>query len=270
VDLTIDSRNVAFHRLAPEPSSVELITAEEARTRLPAIHARIAPSRPGFFHRSQVWWEERFFSDHSSRRRGRTSLRYAVAEDDRGYVLYRQKANWEDGHGAGEVFVEDLMADTAPAWAGLWSLVLSHDLVVKVTAEVRPPDDPLFDLLAAPRRAQRRPHDGLWVRLIDPLAALSARRYESDGRLTMEIADGFYQRTTTVELAVEEGSGQCRPVGVEPDLRLDLEDLSSCYMGRTRFRELACTGRVKGSTEALTLADRLFEWHPGPWCPEIF
>jgi predicted acetyltransferase len=162
------------------------------------------------------------------------------------------------------------MATTAQAWSGLWRLAVSHDLITKVVAENRPADDPLFDLLAARRRAVSRPTDALWVRLCDLPAALAARVYQLEGRITFGVIDPFLDRRVTVMVESDSGGSVSREVETEPDLALDLEDLSACYMGWSRFRDLAALGRITGDQATLLKADLMFGWSPGPWCPEIF
>lgn len=269
-ELTIDPRHASFHRGSPPPVPVRITDPESAHSLIPVIYERLRRDRPGFIHRSQPWWEDRLFSDHSNQRGGATAFRFAVAEDESGYMIYRQKSGWEDGHGTGEVRVIDLVASTPGGWAGLWRLALSHDLVTKVVASLRPPDDPLFDLLAAPRRAVGRIGDGVWVRLLDLPVALASRAYQHDGRLLFRVTDPFLDRSEVVELVVEGGMGEARPTSAEPDISLDIEDFSAAYLGLSRFQSLAALNRLEGETAAFRLADRMFTWSPQPWCPEIF
>jgi predicted acetyltransferase len=269
-NLSIDRHQTSRHRLAPTATAVTMIDSDNARRRIPPIYDRIRLTRPGFFRRSAVWWEERWFADPASNRNGSTSLRFAVANDDSGYIIYRQKSHWEDGHGAGEVAVIDLMASTPGGWSGLWGLALSHDLVKKVTADRRPPDDPVFDLVAARRRVSGPIGDALWVRPHDLAKALAARCYQTEGRLVLEVHDRFLERTSVVELEGGPDGAAARESDADPDLTIDLEDLGASYMGWSRFRNLAATGRINGDHATLTKADLMFAWDPQPWCPEIF
>ncbi|HUO45909.1 MAG TPA: GNAT family N-acetyltransferase [Acidimicrobiia bacterium] len=269
-EVKVDPRHAAFHRLAPEPATVRLLDQGPARDAIPKIHDQIRTGRAGFFRRSDAWWETRWFSDHSSLRDDATSLRFGLVEDASGYIIYRQKSHWDEGHGTGEVRVLDLMASTPEGWAGLWRLALTHDLVTNVTADLRATDDPIFDLLAARRRVVGRVSDALWVRLMDLPTALAGRRYQTDGRLVLEVLDRYLDRKSVVELISEDGASHCQPSTADPDVSLDLEDLSACFMGRAQFRALAALGRVHGMPEATTRADLMFGWESQPWCPEIF
>ena len=269
-DLSIDRHHSGTHRLAPAPTPVNLIDADQARVRIPPIYEKIRIARPGFFKRSDAWWEERILADLPNNRGGATALRFAVADDDTGYVIYRQKGDWEDGHGAGEVRVVELVASTPGGWSGLWGFTLSHDLIKKVTADHRPPDDPVFDLVAARRRVHGPTSDALWVRTHDVVKALSARRYQVEGSIVLAVADRFFDEQAVVELMGGPDGAEARLSDKPPDLTLDIEDLGSCYMGWSRFRSLAGLGRIQASASALKQADLMFSWDPQPWCPEIF
>jgi predicted acetyltransferase len=268
--LSIDLHHSGRHRLAPSPTPVTLMDPEQARGRIPPIYDKIRVARPGFFKRSEAWWEERILTDLPNHRGGATALRFAVTDDDTGYVIYRQKLDWEDGHGAGEVRVVELVASTPGGWSGLWGFTLSHDLVRKVTADHRPPDDPIFDLVAARRRVVGPTSDALWVRTHDLAKALSARRYQIEGRLVLGVTDTFLNEHTVVELVGSPDGAEARISEEPPQLTLDIEDLGSCYMGWSRFRTLAGLGRIQGSPSTLKQADLMFSWEPQPWCPEIF
>ena len=128
LEMSIPTNYRAFHRLAPEPGPVDLVSLDDGRNRLPPIHAAIAGHWPGMFVRQEKWWA-RWFSDLPSDRGGATAIRIAIARAGDGYVIYRQKSNWEEGNAAGKLIVLDLIAASPESWSGLWTFVLSHDLV---------------------------------------------------------------------------------------------------------------------------------------------
>ncbi|MGH8915593.1 MAG: GNAT family N-acetyltransferase [Acidimicrobiia bacterium] len=272
-EITVDRGHSEFHRLAPEPSRARLIHREEAIALAPPLYDRIRPGVPGFFGRSPEWWENRSFRDTESARNGMTSLRYAVVDGDDGIdgiATYRSKSDWDEGHGAGEVMVTDLFGTSPESWAGLWSFVLSQDLVSRTVADLRSGEDPVFDLLAGTRRARAIRGDGLWIRIMDVPAALKARSYAAPVNVAFEVSDPIGDVSGTYRLSAMGGDVECTATSDVADVRLDLEDLGAGYMGQPRFREQARAGRLTGDVKSLTALDAAFAWVPRPWCPEIF
>ena len=269
-ELKVPTRHGAFHRLAPEPAPVRLLAIEDAKEVVPPINERTVAVYPGMFQRYDRWWQARWFADTPSDREGATSLRAAISTTGDGYVFYRQKFGWDEGNPAGKLMVADLQALSPESWAGLWRFVLSHDLVSTVEADLRSPQEPLLNLLAAPRYAITRPGDGVWVRLVDPVGALSARRYSATGALVIEAHDPLDGSAYTVLLEGGPEGATCSRTDRAPDLVLDAEDLGGAYLGWARFGALGRVGRVSGDHRTLALADAMFGWDPQPWCPEIF
>jgi predicted acetyltransferase len=197
-----------------------------------------------------------------------------VAEEDgrvTGYAQYRiRPGSWEDQHGDHTVVVRELIARTPGAVAGLWGLVLEHDLTARIEVSDRPEDDPLLGLLAGFRRIRPTMHDQLFVRVIDVPTALAARRYAAPGRLALSVHDPLGP-TQVYRLEVgADGVADCRLTGDASDIELDIEDLGGCYLGRSRLLALARAGRLAGGARELVLADRMFGWEMAPWCQEMF
>ena len=109
---------------------------------------------------------------------------------------------------------------------------------------------------------------GLWVRLVDVGAALSARGYAADGRVTFEVVDSFCPwNEGTWTLA----NGVARRSRRAADLRLDVTALGATYLGGFSFTRLARAGLVEEARRGgLARADAMFATDRAPWCPEIF
>jgi predicted acetyltransferase len=275
-EIEVDREHVGFHRLAPAPRQVRLIDADEASRLLPPFFDRVRQGIPGFFDRSPEWWKHRRLGDPEHDRDGMSSYRYVVVDDDvhgdaiAGFAQYRAKLKWSENHGAGELAVRELIGTTAESWASLWSFVLNNDLMGKTTADLRPPWDPIFDLLAGTRRVAATRTDSCWVRIMDIPAALSSRSYTAPVDLVLGVVDPMGDITGSYRLSAKGDDVECARVDDEPDVTLDLEDLGACYLGRARFRQLARVGRVTADGPVLTALDAAFGWDPQPWCPEIF
>ena len=133
----------------------------------------------------------------------------------------------------------------------------------------RPVDDPLPWLLADPRRLHRSTRDGVWVRVIDVIAALNLRRYMKSDQLVLEIEDDLCPwNAGRFKLEASPDGGQCNATNSQPDLLINVSNLASAYMGAVSFSSLAKAGLVDEMTPgALLLADHMFAVQYPPWTP---
>lgn len=272
--LTIHRRAPAWSRHAPPPAAARLVELDEAREIVPPIHDGFRVGQPGMFKRSEPWWQTRVFKDLPSRRSGYTAARWAVVDGEggpKGYVKYRVKSKpGDDGHFGNELLVIDLFGLTPEAWSGLWAYVLNQDLIATFSVRLRSEDDPLFDLLAGPRRAQAEVSDGLWVRVMDVPAALCRRSYQSEFAGVLEVHDPLGLAGGKFRLDAGPDGVECVPTDDRADIEMDIEDLGAVYMGRSGLRRMRRSGRVAGDDAVLRSADLALGWDPVPWCPEIF
>lgn len=273
----IESRHTTLRPSAPDGGGrVDLLEAEEAVKALPVLLDRARRLQPGDLRRPDLSWDD-VFRDLEKDRGGAGPLFYAVHENASGeadgYAVYRVKLTWADGLPHGRVLVEEVVSVTAEAEADLWRYLFSVDLTDVVEAEHRPVDDPLRWMLVDPRRLRvTMVSDFLWVRLVDVAVALAARRYEVDGALVLDVADGF--RPDVAGRYLLEGGpdgADCRRTTEAPDLLLTVEDLGALYPGGVAASTLAAAGRViEGRPGALARADAMFACHPPPFCRTAF
>ena len=198
-------------------------------------------------------------------------MQYEEDDEPLGYARYRVRGDGSPGWPNGTLAVQELMALTENAYAALWSYLFGVDLIANIEAHHRRVDEPLFWMLADPRRLVRRQYDTLWVRLVDIPAALEARRYATEGRLVLDVRDPFCPWTEgRYELEGGPEGARCRRSDAEPDIALSAGDLGAIYLSGPRLTTLRQAGRVQGDWEALRRADAMFAWDPAPWCPEVF
>lgn len=255
----------ALHRAGPV-DDVVLVDASTARDRFPAIHDAHRRQRGGLMGRPEAWWEDWLGHDEADERDG-YSPRFHALLDDRGYAVYRVKPDWGPTGARSTLRVIELVANDPDALAALYGFVFAVDLVATIVVPQRPVDDPLPYLSAYRGRIKERRSEGLWLRLVDVGAALTARGYHADGQLTIEVADAFCPwNAGTWELEVADGSAGCRRADRAPDLALDTADLASISLGGVTATELAWAGRIEERTPgALRTADRLFATDLAPW-----
>lgn len=188
-----------------------------------------------------------------------------------GYAVWTMKGEWDD-HGvpAGKLTLMDFCAITPEAHEALWRTILAVDLVATVEFGVcLRPNDPLRWLLTDPRQLRLSTMwDGLWLRVVDPVACFDARSYRVDAALVLEVAPlDPAGSPTRVALA----DGGAHPTDAAPDLTVSAAGAGSLLLGAVSASDLAATGRVVERTAgALYTADALLGWSPSAACGVIF
>ena len=270
-----DRNRMAFRAPDTPSGRTRLLGDEEAREVMPLLWDRVQAATPGMLSRDQGWWTSFRLADPERWRQGAGPLFRAVWEGDDGpeaYALYRIKGSWEDGVPGGKLNVREALGVTPQSTREIWRFLFGVDLVTQVGAFALPPDHPLFLAVGEPRRLKMTAGDGVWVRLLDVEAALGARSYASDGTVVFDVRDAFCEwNEGTWRLAAEDGQATAARSDDEADLRLDVADLASPYLGGFTFAQLQRAGRVDELRPgAIGTADALFLTAAQPWCPEIF
>lgn len=260
-------------REPPDPAATSrLVTLEEAKELVPPVYDRVRLQTPGMFERTAAWWELRNLADPPERREGGGEKNVLLLELDGeavAYAVYRVFMKFEHGSSAGQIEVIEALADGPRATRELWRVLLEMDWSAVFKAFLLPVDHPLVHQLRYPRRMQLRVGDGLWVRLVDVGAALSARAYGGGGSVVFEVEDAF----------LPENAGRWKLEGGvaartkdEADLALDVGELGAAYLGGFGFGELVRSGVARELKEGgAARADAVFVTDaPKPWCPEIF
>jgi predicted acetyltransferase len=258
----------------PDTDTVRIIDPSEAAELLPPIFDRVRLQTPGMLSRSEAWWRNRRLRDPEHWREGASARRIAVVSrngDPVGYVAYRQKEKWVDDQiPEGTVEVIELVPVDEDARRTLWHYLAHVDLFPNVHWWNAPADNPLYVEVDNLRHITTRHQDTLYLRILDIPAALSARSFESDGTITIAVADDFMGRGGTFCLDVTDGVGVCEAASGEPDVTMQVADLGALLLGRpgayTRWR----AGRVHGDEASVRLLDRVMRTTELPFCSEVF
>jgi len=272
-DLEIAPHQAALRPDAPAGAGrVRLYDGEGAKLVVPGIYARVTAAVPGTMIRRERDWTH-IFKDVAASRSGKIPIRYAVYEEagvGRGYVRYRMTEHWRDMHAAGEVEVIEFHAADAAAHAELWRFLASIDLVAKIKVHHTRSRSRLAALLYDPRRLRSSSGESIWVRLLDPVAALAARRYGVSGELVIEIDDPMGYASGRFAVAGGPEEATVAKVDSVPDVTLSAESIGSAYLGAPRIEELAWAGRVEGDASAVALFDAMMRWPVEPYCTVHF
>ena len=252
-------------------AETRLVPLEEAEPLIAPIYENVARVTPGMFARSSEWWQDRVLNDMEWKRRGGGYLQCAVLESGgkpAAYAHYRINSAFERGVQTGNIFVVEAMGDSPEATNAIWRFLFDIDWLARVKAHYLPLDHPVLLSLADPRRLNFLVREGLWVRLIDVGAALSARGYATNDSIVIEITDEFCPwnagRWRVARGAVEKTTA-------EADLACDVASLGCVYLGGFTFAQLARSLRMRElHAGAIARADAMFRSDRAPWCPELF
>ena len=229
----------------------------------------------GYWMRASGAWSE---GSQEPDKALRVVLRYDADGVPDGYAAYKSLGWQNEPH---TVRVTDLVAASDDAYRDLWRYLGSLDLVDRLTFGAAPLADPLPWMLADRRRYQvTGVDDVLWLRILDPRAALEARHYTGDGAVVLTVKDPMGLAQGTWLLTVDGGRGRVTAVqganaeglaaaGI-PAVELDIQALGSLYLGGVSAPTLAAAGGLRGSGEGLAVLDALFTAGPAPYCSTHF
>ena len=266
--------------LAPSgDGSVRQVDAEQIGALAPGAFDVARHLRAGNIDRPRQWWARRLgLGGYPSAEDGR-KLPMTVVREGRGgvdgFVAWTPAGPFDVDGTSGAIEVVDLCAASDAAYRDLWAYLTGIDLVGEIRMSARPPDEPLRWLLHD-GRALRQTYagDGLWLRILDLPAALSARRYAVADRLVLDVVDGDIGGYAAGRFVLDGGpdEAQCAPSTVDSaDLRVHQRALAAAYLGGFSLHGQAITGGVDELTPgALRRADAMFATPHAPWCATRF
>jgi len=258
--------------------SLRQVDGTELATVGPPLFARAVSGIAGNIDRPQAWWMRHLglggYPENLYDGKERNHIVHEGSNGVDGYVSWVPGAT-DPGAEEPTVEVLDLCAATDTAYRELWAYLTSLDLVPCIKLHRRPVDEPVRWLLPD-GRALRGTYvaDGLWLRLLDVPAALSARRYAVEDRLVVEVVDDDIGGFAAGRYVLDGGpdGAKCTPSTVDtPDLRVHQRALAAAYLGGTSLHSQLIAGRVDElTTGALRRADAMFATPTAPWCATGF
>jgi predicted acetyltransferase len=272
--IEIDRSHAAFAKEVANSGRLSLVDVPTAIPAFTRVWEQARRNQPGMLGQDQRWIRNEL-TDLEMHREGASPhyrVLYQADGNPSGFAIYRIKMEWDPSGPNGTLRLRRLIAATDDAYTALWRHLLEVDLMARVTAEMRPVDEPLRFLLADSRQPKTRVEDGIWLRLVDVGRALAGRRYATEGRLVLRIRDPFCPwNDGHFELNGGPSSAECKPCAGNPDLDLTAADLASVYLGGNRFHTLREAGRIQEIRRgSVALADAMFATDRAPWCPSFF
>lgn len=255
-DVTVLTRRVRW--TGPQPAGrVHFVSAEQLRDDGHAVVERVRLGRPGeISYDGHLWTRQLGLSVDDDNAKKLRLIRYDDASGTpQGFAVYHLVGDDTD-FAEHELKLHTLVAATTDAYAGLWRFLLDMDLVTKVSAHLRPVDEPLRWMIDDFRAVRVTEVDHLWVRILDVPAALGARTYGSPGRLVIAVDDplGHADGTWAVDVA-DDGGATVSATDDPADATMSVNALGSLYLGGVPARTLVATGALSGDAERL---DRMF------------
>jgi predicted acetyltransferase len=265
--LSVERVRAHFVDHHPDAGRVRYVTEAEASKILPIVYDAARRGRAGMVSRPDFWWPEvmAWFTDEEFPASFRVVHEASDGSVD-GYLIYGiEDPGWGKGVPSRNLHVIDLVTTSDEARAALWRFAFGVDLVTTVIAHNMPVDEPLQFMLTDPRRARVLfINDGLWLCILDEIAALSARSYATEGLVTFEVhRPGGEVGTFTLD-ATPDGA-ECRPTTTTPDILLGTSQLSAAFLGGVPLEQLLRAGRIEEVRPgAVARADAMFATAPAP------
>jgi len=251
------------------------LTRDETLATIVALHERVGFDRVGTIDRAEWLHQYRLADALVAGKASYVVVHTAPDGIDDGYTMFI--VNWPHefgGHPGGSCEVTEMWACDPAVELALWQYVLDLDLVDRVRAEQRPPDDPLRMALADQRGyISKGRFDEQWVRLLHVDAALGARSYNpARPAVTVAVSDPLFDRNTGTWRITADGAERVSVAAdTAADLTTTINGISAAYLGGTSWHELWAAGVVQqGRLGAVAEADVLFASRPLPRCGTFY
>ncbi|MEH0109941.1 GNAT family N-acetyltransferase [Tersicoccus sp. MR15.9] len=185
-----------------------------------------------------------------------------------GYVTWKF-AGWDADPTT--VRIRDFVAVTDDAYRALWDLIGSLDLVDVVTWDRASVDEPLRWTVADTRTcAVTEREDSLWLRVLDPVAALQARPGGAPGTVRIGVTDDLDIAAGTFDVVSDDGRLTVHRVAddsqQDAEVTLSVAALGSAYLGGISVTTLARAGAVQGEPAAVQLLGGMLATGRVPQC----
>jgi predicted acetyltransferase len=262
--MTVDTRRAGWAAAAPA-GRVEYIDKDTLKTTLASVHDAERTQRAGQIPGWDLRWGR--MSGASAGNPNAAKVRGVRYLDEHGDVRGVMVYTLEDAPSGfrSEMTISLLSAVTPDALVALWGFALQHDLVDKVTADLRPLDDPLPWLVRDRRGVEVVVHDHGWLRILDVPAALQARTYRAPLDLVLRVEDALGFAAGSWRLSVADGHAAVTAAEqASGDLAVDIGALSALYAGGVSAAQLRAAGRLDASAEVAASIDDAFRTAQAP------
>lgn len=258
----IDARDARFRTMPNVKGEIRFADVATMEKIAPVVWNKTAEKTIGMMLRTKAEWDWIYDRRRipSFGKRKAFCVVYREGSEPLGYAAYRIDHNMEAMHSYNTVRVVELIASTNAAEAALWRFLLDIDLAGEVVHH-HPKKSKLLWLLADSRKLSFEPYDSLWVRILDPIKALTGRTYSAPGEVVINLVDDFCPWTeANYELRVDpDGTASCEVTERTPDVTLPIASLGAIYMGAHYLADLQRAGRAyEHRPGAIAAVDTMF------------
>ncbi|MGO2745841.1 GNAT family N-acetyltransferase [Microbacterium sp.] len=256
--MTVDTRRAGWAAEAPA-GRLEYVEKDALKSALAEVHDVERTQRAGQIGGWELRWSRMAGitqgNPNAAKVRG---IRYLDEHGNvRGVIVY--SLNEIPGAFRFEMSISKLSAVTSDALTALWGFALQHDLVDKITADLRPIDDPLPWLVKDRRGVEVTVHDHGWLRILNVPEVLGARTYRAPLDLVLHVEDPLGFTAGSWRLSIADGRATVVPSDAETaDVTLDIGTLSALYAGGYSATQLLAAGRLETTAEIAASIDDAF------------
>lgn len=241
------------------PPVGKVLTVDPSKTKevLQEVFAEFHRTTRGSVDRQPTYWETgtaRWDPENitSWDRKARAAVHVREDGSIGGYVVFTF-AGWDAEPST--MRIRDLIAADATSRIELLRHLAGMDLVDRiVTPNGSPVTDPLEHALVNPRAVKTTNlSDVLWVRILNPVAALEARAWNADGEFSLSLEDPLGIASGVFTVSVSGGVAQVTSTesGTAPQhFSLDAATLATLYLGDTSVLTMRDAGRITAEDEA--------------------
>ncbi|MFT4260609.1 GNAT family N-acetyltransferase [Microbacterium sp.] len=262
--VAIDTRRAGW-QAAAAPGRLEYVDREQLAVDLSELHEGARRARAGQISGWPYRWRRTAgLADEGGKGAAVRGVRYLDAAGVvRGILAYRL-AEQADGFRF-TLTIAQLTTQTDEALRALWGFAVTHDLVTRVEADLRPLDDPIVHLVADQRAVEFTVHDHGWLRVLDVPAVLTARTYRAPLDVVLRVTDplGFAEGTWRLVVGAD-GRAEVATTDAAADLSLSVVELSAILVGGVSATHLAAAGRIQADEAVSASVDDAFRAQRAP------
>jgi predicted acetyltransferase len=259
--LDLDTAHATWRDPEQRRPDIQLLDLDSAHKVIAPIYATARETTAGMAERSDAWWRYRLIRPHDE-----DSALFVAASEGLGYAIYRHRVPWAESP-EGTVEVVEAVGVGAAGTRAIWQYLFDIDLAQEVRAQYLPVDHPLLHMLAEPRRLRARTRDGLWLRILDIPATLSART-RGRSSVVLDVRDEFLADLSGRWYV---GADEVARTTKSPDIAVDITDLAAVYLGGATFAQLLRAGRAHELVAGgAARADAALPASVRPWTLEVF